>query len=468
MTSFDRRRLLGSLGLGAGTLFLPSMLGQKAQAAEPPKRLVVFYTSHGTVPDRWCMRPPGAGPTTSDWQLPLGNLARADFSEPLRPLHDHRNRLLLLEGLSYASWFADGSRVGHHLAVAHALCANLMRPGVEAASGGQGSSVDQVVADAIARPDRLRHLHLKLQYATALGPRWSPYFRDSVQIGGETSPAKVFSQLFPNGPGTAAMADPLTTPRNDVLDLMKAQFQLQAQRLSGEDRRKLELHQNLVFELRQRVVGLQTATCDVAGRVPADAPKIGEVPYKDRMAIMARLVAAALACDTTRIVGIETSQVRPNDIGWTGGDYHTTVPHLAPNPGPAQDALVRTTVYYAEMFKMLLDALAAVPEGSGTLLDNTAVLWLSELGVGWHGTMVEAMEAPLVLAGGAGGAFKTGRYLSYARTVPAPNGVRREVGPGHSRLLVSIMQAMGVARNSIGLTEAKGIPLTGPLPYLAG
>ena len=91
--------------------------------------------------------------------------------------------------------------------------------------------------------------------------------------------------------------------------------------------------------------------------------------------------------------------------------------------------LTKIYTWYAERIARLLDQLAAVEEGEGTLLDNTLVVWGSELG---KGNSHAFERVPFVLAGGAGGALPTGRYLQFA-------------GVPHNRLLVSICRAMGLS-----------------------
>lgn len=100
------------------------------------------------------------------------------------------------------------------------------------------------------------------------------------------------------------------------------------------------------------------------------------------------------------------------------------------------------------MFAGLLDRLSAVPEGNGTMLDNTLVVWGSELGDPYSHSF---QSMPFVLAGGAGGALTTGRYLDMTNS-----------GPIHNRLLVSICNIMGLAgTTTFGNMDSGSGPLTG-------
>jgi hypothetical protein len=91
-------------------------------------------------------------------------------------------------------------------------------------------------------------------------------------------------------------------------------------------------------------------------------------------------------------------------------------------------------VWYAEQFAALLDELDAVPEGDGTLLDHTVVLWGNELG---RGNSHARTKIPFVMAGGANGYFRTNRFLQYDND-------------SHSNLLVSICNAMGMETTTFG------------------
>src|SRR5262249_30285119 len=124
--------------------------------------------------------------------------------------------------------------------------------------------------------------------------------------------------------------------------------------------------------------------------------------------------------------------------------------------------------FHAQQFADLIAAFKAIPEGNGTMLDNSLLLWMPELGNGWH----DLFKLQVVMAGSAGGVFKTGRYVKYAETNSSPqNGYDVPVGPPKNKLLVSIMQAFGLNQNSIGVTSAQAhdgsmIDFTGPLPRL--
>jgi hypothetical protein len=110
--------------------------------------------------------------------------------------------------------------------------------------------------------------------------------------------------------------------------------------------------------------------------------------------------------------------------------------------------------WYATQFAYLVGKLKALPEGSGTVLDNTLLFWTNELGLGG---VHSPTNIPYVLAGKCGGALTTGRYLDFLGTQTPAFGV----GQAHNRLLVSILNMFGQPDTTFGLPDFRG-----PLPGL--
>lgn len=155
----------------------------------------------------------------------------------------------------------------------------------------------------------------------------------------------------------------------------------------------------------------------------------------------------ALQCDLTRVASLQWSnsvgQIRHTWQGISGA--HHDMSHEGDSHSAAQESLTKINVWYAEQLAYLLGKLAATPEGNGTMLDNTAVLWCNELSKGNSHTHNPMMY---VLAGGAGGAIPTGRSLSF------PNG-------RVNNLLVSLCNAFGDPLNTFGNPAYCSGPLAG-------
>ena len=166
------------------------------------------------------------------------------------------------------------------------------------------------------------------------------------------------------------------------------------------------------------------------------------VPYHTRLQI--DTMVAALACDQTRIATFMYENGNGQKVPrWLGiYEEHHDLSHR--QDAASLDKLTAINTDIAEHYAYLLQKLDSIPEGDGTMLDNTFVVWANELGDGrYHRTE----NIPFVLAGGAGGYFETGRFI-------------RAGGQDHNRLLVSMCHAMG--QTDVEAFGKEGLQ-TGPL-----
>ena len=215
-------------------------------------------------------------------------------------------------------------------------------------------------------------------------------------------------------------------------------------RLAGGDRQRLDAHLSAIRDLEQRL-SAPVPTCAPPGR-----PGAVDLTQDDNEQTIGRLhmdlMAAALACDLTRVASIQFSVSRsPIVFGSISSNYHHGLSHDDQNPASI-DALVKINAFYASQLAYLLGKLEAIPEGTGTVLDNTIVLWGNELGTG---RTHSHDQVPFVLAGNAGGYFRTGRFVNC--------GARP-----HNDLLISLCNAFGIADTTFGNPAY----CTGPLAML--
>lgn len=466
--SFDRRQLLKAMGLAAGSLFLPSLIGEeKAFAAGPPKRLVVMLTEHGPVTGRWEMRRNGLPDTSADWEFPFDDADPMSFSETLRPLHAHRDDLLVLDGLAMTSAYADPGFGGN----GHA---SSTQNRMAARGGTNGGSFDQIIADAVGGKSAFKYLF----YTNGSCDCWdaSPIFDTSGnqvmpgRLGGFDFLGQAFDRVFGGLPdpgmnqGPPTPAELSASRRQHTLDFVKNEYTKLLPKLSKDDRDKLTRHRDMVADLEQQVASLAAAKCVKPMR---GAPDQSNTAVAD--SALATLYASAMACDLTRVAVFSNVQLDATDIGAPADlDVHQGIAHQS-QMDPGATYMTNYYALHAKQFANMIAAFKAVPEGNGTMLDNTLLLWMPELANGWH----DLFKLMVVMAGGCSGAFKTGRYVKYKETSSAPQpGYDVTLGAPHSKLLVSIMNAFGVAQNSIGITtstakDGSTIDLTGPLPRLS-
>ena len=451
------------MGLAAGSLFLPSRMGRAQNA--PPKRLVVVFTQHGFVYDSFKMRPSGAG-EFADFDVPFSDVADADLSRVLRPLAPFKDRLLAIDGLSMTSAEGDIAFNEHEKGTRHALTgAPIIDDNGSVFAGG--ASIDQLVARQIAVQGRLDSLEFGVIGPENGGAIW----RAAGQpLPPDNDPRGAFARLFPPTAGSSSGdADRVRAGQRSVLDLVAAQYDALLPRLSGQDRQKLELHRDLVRSAERRVLELDALTCARPNELTINDNFNSVDHYESRFDAFVDITAAALACDLTRVVSIQLSQLRNDHLG-ISGDVHADYAHTSDSNPEAIEVMSRYGEVHAGHVQRLLTALDSVPEGNGTLLDNTAVLWCSELATGTHRFNVW----PAIVAGGAGGALKTGRYLRQVpRTKnPTPNprfdGVEPIIGRPHNHFLIGLGRAVGANLDTVGgrelfSTEGERVDLTTPM-----
>ena len=285
----------------------------------------------------------------------------------------------------------------------------------------------------------------------------------------ESSPQRAWERLFA-GLGGGGGADPSRALQGSVLDVVAGRYAALARSLGGEDARRLEAHGDLVRDLERQIASLADLTCE-APRVGESAQPYGTpLWYEETFDAFAGLTTALLSCDLTRVVTVLMGQLGHSHIGAPAGDVHADFAHRTEVDDRAADIMTRYTQVHAAQFDRLLSALDSVPEGGGTLLDHSVVVWLGELADGPHNFDVW----PVVMAGGACGSFRMGRHLRYAAELTSPqHGGSGLISPPHSRFLVSLAQGMGAPVDHVGARSAVDrhgatIDLTAPLAELLG
>lgn len=456
---FNRRTFMQAAGLGAGSLFLPSLLPRAAAAPDgPPLRILFFFAEHGTFYPNWRMRLPNSPESEqAEYEFDLKGLTEAEFSEILRPLHKFRNEMIVLDGLALLSAMADPYGDGHAKGWCSSLTGAFARETYDdVKSFAAIASIDQRIKSHLREEDPTLTDLTSLEYG--LG-NWAGTFHhlsygtdsqgQAVKIPIEVEPYKAYQTLFS---GLEDQNNPIRQARLGVVDAARAQYEKLAPKLNGADRAKLEAHRDLLFDLHQRIEAFQSLECT--------PPNIVDMPYADFNAeryaykrdSFIDMVAAAFSCQVSRVATI-FSWIPPMDMIGGAGDYHHDYAHQSAWDAPAEKIQVVTNAerVLAETFAAFAERLRQIPEGDGTVYDNTILVWLSELADGGHGHN----QWPVVIIGGGAKKFKGGRYLRFPETVPHPvtDGWNPGgfVGQPHQPLLTSLCQAMGMTNESTGL-----------------
>jgi hypothetical protein len=443
--AWSRRAFAQAAGVGAAlTALLPPLSAFGQQSAK--KRLICIGNANGTVREKW-------KPAFANNQLTLSPI--------LAPLEPYKSQLIVVDGLSYAS--GKSGPGGHESGMACGLSGHRVE-GRAGNSSGLGISIDQYLAQELSAGLARQSLLLGVGIQHITGISSMSYSGPRLELKPENDPLRVWELVFRNamlGGGTAV--DPKVeiqrTNRRSMLDLVRKDLKRITPTLGADDRNRLGAHLNAVEELDRSLVAMaQPVTPQSACTKPMQPAQMqtGHDSGNDNFPTISKLqidlMVMALACDLTRVAvlqygrgganhrfvwlgpefqGINSNGQDPDGSSDGVGGIHSLAHNeFAPN---ARAKLVRCHTWYASQVAYLLQKLAAVPEGSGTMLDNTLVVWNNELGTGNH----SLDNVPFVLAGNVGGALKTGRLIT-AQDQP------------HNRLLLSILRAFGKTDPTFG------------------
>lgn len=438
-------------GAGGAALALPLLNfvdGRRTLQAAPtefPKRLILMFSPNGTIPSAWT---PSGGET--------------DFTLPtiLAPLAPHRDKLLIIDNVDMESAY-HGPGDGHQTGMGSLWTGIELLAGTEFKGGGDsgtagwggGPSVDQHIAKTVGVSTKLPSLELGVQVSGATVWSRMSYKAANQPVPPENDPGKVFDRVFGSlGADPTGLAK-LRARRQSVLDAVATDFKRLDPKLASEDKLKVVQYADALRDIESRLDagGLLGGACVKPTR-PGAIALTDSKNFPAIAKMQMDLLVMALACDLTRVGSLQFSNSVGNRVhSWQGiAEGHHDLSHMGDSDTVAQDKLVKINTWYAEQLAYLIAAMKKIPEGTGTMLDNTVIVWGNELGVGNRHTR---RDVPFVMAGSCGGYFKTGRYLKYATATR------------HNNLLVSLCNAMGLAEQK---TFGNPAYCTGALPRLTG
>jgi Protein of unknown function (DUF1552) len=423
MSSHSRRRvlsMLSSIPVAASLRSLPA----DAAPGDIPKRVLLFFTPHGTLFDRW--RPTVAGGTFT-----LKNI--------LAPLQPFKEKLSIIDGLGMT---AGGPAVAHQRGPAALFTGSPLAkdatfdrpsvPGDQTFGWNTTPSVDQVIADRLGAVTPYRSIELGVACMGGVPGHHISYRGPAQPMTPRQNPRQAYVDLFGGFSQTGGDAARLTKRRLSVLNGVKQDLALVKSSVASADFRKLTAQADALAEIERGLQFGVSGTC-VSPTDPGEKPltDVDFLPWQ--LARQMELAAAALACGLTRVASIQY-RVGENDRGsqgiyrWLG---QTSEHHLTSHDGSAEARAKLEEIYtwYSSQFAMLLQKLDSYKEIDGsTLLDHTMVVWGSELGTALtHDTK----NVPFIVAGGGKAGLKTNQYVQLAP------------GGSNSRILVSLMHFMG-------------------------
>jgi len=454
-TALSRRKLLG--GLGALTVAVTSPIWRTATVfgadtkAPAARRFIGVFSANGTIAKDFFPQNAGSGSP-----LTLGRI--------LAPLKDHTDQLLVLKGVHMNSTVqnvlgtdaavTDKPGGPHMKGPGAMLTGGSLQAGSFTGSGGPAGyadriSVDQYIAGRIGTKTKFPSLEFGVKIEGQEPLRVISYRGANQPNIAVDDPWQMYTRIFANADLSDTQLAQLLAERKSVLDFLSADITTLKTRVASEDKARLDAHLTSIRSLEQELSSTPMSC------TPLTMPAKVDVRANDNFPIVGKLnmdlMLLAHICGLTNVSTLMFGNADSwQHYPWIGvAEEHHELSHAGDSDTVSNEKLVTINTWHSQQVAYMLDKLKATKEADGSnMLDNTLMLWGNELGAGNTHTY---KDIPWLLAGGAGGYFKMGRYMQYQ-------------DQPHNNLLVSVCNAMGFDD-----VKTFGIPgvCSGPLGGLA-
>ncbi|TWT93055.1 hypothetical protein Pla100_43710 [Neorhodopirellula pilleata] len=448
-SQFDRRRFLRGSGVLLGMPFLPSLAradsttssqdqgptGDEA-TGKPPLRTAFLYFPNGV----W----------EKDW-VPTSTGTEYELSPTLKPLEHLRDDVTILSGLD--KMHSHGGD-GHYAKTANFLTGMPVAKttGKDISSGG--ISVDQLIASHRGKQTPLPSLELGTEpvisgidsnvgYTRLYGSHIS-WQTPTRPVAKDINPRVVYERLF--GKGLQSKGKDTQSYQN-LLDYVLEDARQIRGKLGRDDQFKMDEYLDAVRAVEQRIEyaakhpsrSWEQSTNDAS--IPA--PESGTPgDFREHIDVMLDLMVLAFQTDSTRVATFMFA----NDVSGRGfsflegvrGGHHELSHHE--NKEEKIQQYQRINYWHVEQFVKMLDKMKAIPEGEGTLLDNSMIMFGSSFS---DGNRHDPDNLPIVLAGHGGGTIRGGQHLAAQGQVPICN------------LYLSMLRRHGIDLESFGDSNAE-------------
>ena len=426
-----RRAVLRGVGVTMALPWLESFAAKAETTGSTafPKRFGVVFLGNGVNEDHWGSE---------------GSGAAMKLSKSLTPLEPLKSKINVVHGLFNKMSTGLGihpPQTGSLLTGAHLLKGAVVRSGV---------SIDQMIAQRIGQDTMQPSLVLACEqpmtgyhetnYSLAYSSHISWQSPDSP-VPNEVYPSLAFDTLFENRGSLLNLS---------ILDRVKERADRLSRKISSTDQNKLDEYMTSVREVEKRVDSMRKAKDQAddgakqKGRpaLAMERPANG-IPedLREHAKLMCDLIAIAFQTDKTRVATLIISRDLSN-MYYPFLDVKQA--HHGASHDNNSDAYERITQWHVSQYAYLAAKLDSMPEGDGTVLDHSCLMFLSNL---WIGRKHDNTRLPMVLAGGLGGTLETGRTLDYLQ---AGDDNRKACS-----LYLSLMDRMGIKLDRFGDADTR-------------
>ena len=416
--AIPRRTLLRGAGATLALPLLDSMVpasfaAGKGAAAQPARRLAFAYCPNGMIMEKF---------------TPAAEGASYELTPTLEPLAPFRDRFLVLSGLCDNITYGQPGDADAD-AAPHERVGGSFLTGVHPTRQGHvATSVDQIVAHELGKHTQLASLEMGLHNSDVVGQcekGWSCAYLHTLSwstpttpLPSENHPRAIFERLFGDSDSTDPAERLVRIQKNrSLLDsVIEAAAQLQ-RRLGASDRAKVSEYLDAIRDVERRI---HMAEEQSSRELPlVERPSGIPAAFDEHAKLMFDLQVLAFQCDLTRMVtfmmGREQSDRTFRECGVP--DAHHGLTHHQNDPVKIAK-VAKINILHSQMFAYLLEKLQSTPDGDGSLLDHSMIVYGSGIS---NGNGHDFRNLPILLAGGGAGQIKGGRHIRYPKDTPLTN-----------------------------------------------
>ena len=435
-----RRAFLRGAGVALALPFLDSMVpafaGINKSTVAPAVRMGFVYVPNGIIESGWLPTTQGAG---------------FEFNKTMKALEPFREHTLVLSNLAQINGQSLGDGPGDHARAGATWLTGVHPKKTEGADIHSGISADQIAAKAFGKQTQFASLEIGVEAPSLAGGCDSGYscaYTNTVSWSTPTSPnpmevnpRTLFERLFGDGDSTdpASRLDALHQ-RGSLLDFVKGGLDRLQTRVGQGDRRKLTEYLDSIRDIERRIQKAEQQNASIKMphiEIPVSAPD----EFVAHARLMMDLMVIAYQADLTRVVSFMLAREGSNrsyrEIEVPDG-HHNCTHHQNDQDKIAKTIKINT--HHVNQLAYLIDRLKSTPDGDGTLLDHSMILYGSSINDGNRHTHT---DLPLALIGGGAGKLKGGRHIRYAPETPMNN------------LLLSMLDKAGVPTEKLGDSSSK-------------
>lgn len=431
----SRRTFLRGVGVAMALPWLESIPvwgGEPAKSGMPgpfPKRFAALFMGNGINSKHWWAKGSGA-------DMELGKSL-----EPMEPLKTKMNFITGLFNKQATGVGIHPGQTGNILSGASLQKGAVLKGDI---------SMDQVLANHLGQETVQPSMVLGCEQPITGYHETNFSMAYSSHISWQSATSPVPMEVYPSLAFDSLFDNRGNRRTQSILDRVKEQAASLSRKVSSGDQAKLDEYLTSVREVEKRIERTRTAKDKAEehakdrGRsvIPMQRPDNGlPEDIREHMRLMGDIIALGFQTDKTRVATLLLCRDL-SGLFYPFLDVRTA--HHPASHDDQSDAYERVSRYYCSQLAYLAARLEAMPEGQGTVLDNSCLLWISNM---WSGSKHDSTKVPVLMAGGLGGTLETGRVLDYT-----------DKGDDHRKLCslyLSIMDRMGVKVDHFGDADTR-------------